>query len=354
MKRARANARYAVVMAGGFGTRFWPHSRRRSPKQFLPIRGRRSMLQETVRRLAGIVPADAVLVVAAREFASLVRTQLPELPRQNLLIDPAPRGTAACLALAAEWIAARDARAVMGVFPADHVITEAEPFRRALRRAFDLAEGSGALVTFGIAPAYAETGFGYIEPGEKLASGRPAAYRVARFHEKPDLATARSYIDKGYLWNSGMFAWRADVIRDAFARHAPHIARVVRVRGAAERARRFKRLPIEAVDRAILERAENVVVVSASFGWSDVGSWAARGPLWGTDAAANARRGPAVLIDSRDSVVYAGDRLVAALGIEDLIVVDSPDALLICRKSRAQDVRRIVETLAHGRFRHLL
>ena len=253
MKRARANARYAVVMAGGFGTRFWPHSRRRSPKQFLPIRGRRSMLQETVRRLAGSVPADAVLVVAAREFASLVRTQLPELPRRNLLMEPAPRGTAACLALAAEWIAARDADAVMGVFPADHVITETEPFRRALRRAFDLAEGSGALVTFGIAPTYAETGFGYIEPGEKLASGRPAAYRVARFHEKPDLATARSYIDRGPV--------ELRIFRIARRRHSrlvrasrAAIARVGACAARTERARRFNSALKRG--RAIPERAD--------------------------------------------------------------------------------------------------
>lgn len=354
MSRARANERYAVVMAGGLGTRFWPHSRRRSPKQFLSIRGRQSMLQETVRRLGAVVPKERLLIVAGREFAPLVRKQLPALPRRNLLVEPAARGTAACLALAAEWISARDRTAVMGVFPADHVITEPAEFRRALRRAFELADRDGALVTFGVAPTYAETGFGYVEPGVPLGRAKPAVYRVVRFHEKPDEPTARSYVGKGYLWNSGMFAWRVDVIRDAFARHAPRIARAVRAASAEERIDRYRRLPVEPVDRAILERAENIAVVRADFGWSDVGSWAAMASLWGTDAAANARRGPALLIDSRDTVVYAADRLVAVLGAEDLIVVDSPDALLVCRKSRAQDVRQVVEAIAHGKYRHLL
>jgi mannose-1-phosphate guanylyltransferase len=354
MTRARPSPRYAVIMAGGFGTRFWPQSRRRRPKQFLAIRGRASMLQETARRLRGVVRPERVLVVATAELASLVRKQLPELERSNLLVEPAPRGTAACLALAAEWIARRDPNALMSVFPADHVIDELGEFRRALRRAFELADREGLLVTFGIAPTHPETGYGYIEPGAKVGNGKPSAHRVARFHEKPDAATAAEYGAKGFLWNSGMFVWRVDAIRMAFARHAPRIASAVRPRAAGERRRLYRQLPIEPVDRAILERAPNVAVVRGGFGWSDVGSWAAMASLWGTDAAGNARRGPAVFVDSRDAIVYADKRLVAVVGTEGLIVVDTPDALLVCPKSRAQDVRRVVDALAHGRFRHLL
>ena len=354
MKRGRPSPRYAVIMAGGFGTRFWPHSRRRRPKQFLPIRGRESMLQETARRLRGAIQRERLLVVATEELAPLVREQLPDLGRANLLVEPAPRGTAPCLALAAETIAERDPTALMAVFPADHVITDGAEFRRALRRAFELAERDSLLVTFGITPAYPETGFGYIEPGPKIDRGTPPAYRVARFHEKPNAATAASYGSKGYLWNSGMFVWRVDVIRNAFALHAPRIASAVGARGEVERARRYRRLPLEPVDRAILERAPNVAVVRGSFDWSDVGSWAAMAELWGTDAAGNARRGPAVFVDSRDAVVYADKRLVAIVGVEGLIVVDTPDALLVCPKNRAQDVRGVVDALAHGRFRHLL
>ncbi len=356
----RAN-RYAVIMAGGFGTRFWPQSRRRIPKQFLAIAGRRTMLQETARRLRGIVPADHVAVVASREFASLIRAQLPALPAANLIVEPAPRGTAACLALAAEWVARRDPAGLMAVFPADHVITEEARFHRALLRAFTTAEAERCLVTFGVPPAYAETGYGYIEVGKRATGTAPRVYWAQRFHEKPDAAAARTYLAAGrYLWNSGMFVWRVDVIRDAFARHAPAIARVMG-RARAGRAGRisvpapsYRRLRAEPVDVAIMERAERVAVVEGDFGWSDVGSWAAMSELWGTDAAGNASRGTAVLVDCRDTVVYGTNRLVAVVGGDDLIVVDSPDAVLVCPKSRAQDVRRIVAALTHSRHRRLL
>jgi mannose-1-phosphate guanylyltransferase len=353
-------ARYAVVLAGGFGTRFWPHSRRRRPKQFLAILNRRTMLQETVHRLRGLVPAAHILVVASAEFAPTIRQQVPALSRAQLLIEPAARGTAPCLALAAEWIARRDPNAMMGVFPSDHAIQQVAPFRRAVRRAFAIAQDERCLVTFGIVPTAAETGYGYIELGKTLDAGVPRAHWVARFHEKPTAAKAAAYVRSGcYRWNSGMFIWRVDVIRDAFARHAPRIARAAQAAAARPRDARavepYRRLRGESVDVAILEQAKAVAVVDGKFGWSDVGSWAALPDIWGTDAAGNAVRGAGMLIDCDGTLVFAQqERLVAAVGMRDVVIVDTPDAVLVCPRSRAQDVRRVVEQLTQMKRRRWL
>jgi len=309
------------------------------------------------------VPLERTVVVAAQEHVRQIRTQLPRLPRGNLVVEPGPRGTAACLALVAEHIAGLDPRASMAVFPADHVITDGAHFRRAVARAFAVAEREGCLVTFGIAPTEPETGYGYIELGPVLDRRPPRAFWVARFHEKPDRATARRYLEGGrHLWNAGVFVWRVDVIRACFARHARAVAaaaRAVVAAGARGRAavaarRRYSRLPAVSVDVAILERADRVVVIEGRFGWSDVGSWAAIGKLWSTDAGGNASRGPVVLVDSRDTVVWGGKRLIATVGVEDLVVVDAADALLVCRKSEAQAVRKLIDRLRRSPYRHLL
>jgi len=359
MSARRAHShRYAVIMAGGAGTRFWPHSRRRRPKQFLAIDGGRTLLQETARRLRGLVPAAHVLVVAPRELAALVRRQLPALPRENLLIEPAARGTAACLVLAAARIARRDAGASMGVFAADHAIRDGARFRDCVARAFETAETTDALVTLGIPPTAPETGYGYIEVGAALRGDTPRVDWVARFVEKPDQATAQRFLASGrHLWNSGMFVWRVAVLRAALDHHAPALGRLMDGLGDPRRAaaarRAYLRSPGESIDVALMERAARVAVVTATFDWSDVGSWAAMPALWGSDTARNASRGDVLLIDCRDSVVYGATRLVAVLGADDLIVVDSPDAVLVCPRSRAQDVRRVVDALARGRRRHL-
>lgn len=354
--------RYAVIMAGGFGTRFWPRSRRDLPKQFLCLTGRQTMLQQTVSRLAGVVPVSRIFVVAGPEFARRIRLQLPQLPLRNLIIEPAPRGTAACLAVAAERIASLDPTAAMAVFPADHVITDPVGFRAAVARAFSVAERDGSLVTFGIQPTHPETGYGYIERAQLLARQRPRVYAVARFHEKPDRQTARRYLAAGrFLWNAGIFLWRVDVISALFARFAPETGTVARdlvqakrPAAAAAAKRRYHRLPPVSVDVAILERAEQLAVIEGNFGWSDVGSWAAMSDLWGTDRSGNASRGPALIVGSRDVVVYGEERLIALVGVEDLVVVDSDDAVLVCRKSEAQDVRAVVDALKRSRYRTLL
>lgn len=350
--------RYAVIMAGGVGTRFWPHSRRRRPKQFLAMDGRRTLLQETAARLLGLIPWARVVVVAPRDLAPLVRRQLPLLPRDNLIIEPAARGTAACLALAGAWIARRDPEASMAVFPADHAIRATARFRRCVERAFEIAETDDCLVTFGIPPSSPETGYGYVEAGELVRRSAPKVHWATRFVEKPNRARAQRMLDSGrYYWNSGMFVWRVAVLRDGLARHAARTARVMEQliapgRGASAARRAFCRLPIVSIDVALMERAARVALVVATFDWNDVGSWAAMPGLWGVDAAGNARRGDALLVDCRDTVVYGATRLVAVVGADDLVVVDSPDAVLVCPRSRAQEVRRIVEKLG-GRYRNL-
>jgi len=355
--------RYAVIMAGGVGTRFWPRSRRRRPKQFLAIQGRQSLLQWTFRRVRGIVPPARVLVVASREFAGQIRRQLPSLPPANVIVEPDARGTGPCLALAAARIARRHSGAIMAVFPADHVVTDLPRFRRAILTGFSVAEKAGCLVTFGIPPTGPEVGYGYVEVGDVVRRVPPRVRWVKRFHEKPELSTAKKYVKAGrYLWNSGMFAWSVDTLRRAFDAHAPRIASVMRALedapddGPGSRTWRtaYRRLPVVSIDVAVMERAQRVAVVDGDFGWSDVGSWAAAGEIWGTDEAGNARRGSTLLLDCRDTVVFGDDRLIAMLGVDDLVVVDSPGAVLVCRKSRAQEVRRIVSALTHTRHRRLL
>ncbi len=357
--RGASAHRYAVILAGGVGTRFWPHSRRNRPKQFLTVQGKRSLLEDTLHRLRGTVPLQRTLVVAAAEFRPLIRRHLPQIPAANLVVEPAARGTAACLGLAARVIEERDPNAVMAVFPSDHVIAPVQKFKQALLIAYATADASRAFVTFGIAPSGPLTGFGYIEVGGVQRRRKPRVFAVRRFVEKPDAATARRYLrSRRYLWNSGMFVWRADVLREAIATHEPPLARVLdRMAGAASRRQRaaaeraFTRLRSVSIDVAIMEKAERVAVVEGEFEWNDVGTWAAMDGLWPLDAGGNATRGEVLQIDCRDTVASADRRMIAMLGVEDLIVVDTADAILVCPKSRAQDVRDIVRELARRRDR---
>jgi mannose-1-phosphate guanylyltransferase len=330
------------------------------PKQFLSVEGRFSLLQDTVRRLRGMVPPRRIFVVAPGEFRQLIRKHLGNLPAENLLIEPCARGTAACLALAAARIGERDPEAAIAVFPADHVIRDRSAFQACVRRAFEVAERQRCLVTFGIKPTHAETGYGYIRVGKPLHRRLPRVYWASRFVEKPGVAKARTYLRRGdHYWNSGMFVWRADVLREALEVHAPEIARAVWSspgRGGERKMRtRYRALGSVSIDVAVMEKARRVAVVEGAFDWSDVGSWAAMSSLWSADGAGNARRGDVVQIDCRDTIAFAaGGRTVAMLGVENLVVVDSPDALLVCPKDRAQEVRRIVDILAARRRKSVL
>jgi mannose-1-phosphate guanylyltransferase len=335
-------------MAGGTGTRFWPRSRGRTPKQLLPVLGTRSMLQETVARVRPVVGRDRILVVTARDQAAAVRAQL-RARGDTILREPLPRNTAAAVALAALTVARRDPRAVLAVVPSDHAIGDLAAFRADLRLACDVAERLSALVTLGIEPTRPETGYGYLQVGDGLPGARGRVAWVRRFVEKPARARAEALLRAGrVLWNTGIFAWRVDVILAALRRHLPAVLGPMEAAGRSPRAlgAAYAGLPSVSIDTGVLERAERLAVVRGRFRWSDVGSWAALEPLAGSPPnGRNVIRGRALPIDSRGCVVDSPQRLVALLGVEDLVVVDSPDALLVCRKDRAQDVRRVVDEL---------
>jgi len=360
--RSRAAVpRYVVIMAGGHGTRFWPRSRRRVPKQLLSIAGRHTMLQETVRRLLPLVSWQRMLVVTNAEHADEVRRQLPHLGPDQVLVEPVGRNTLPCVVLAAEWIAARVPDALMIVVPADHVIKDAVALRRALSAACSLAARRDCLVTLGVQPTRPDPGYGYVEVGRSVDGGSAAAHWVRRFHEKPTAVVAKRYVaSRRYLWNSGMFVWKASVFRQAVERCAPEVQRALRgiwAHPAAASARRLARvyraLPSVSVDVAVMQPITarpvvdglRVAVLPAAFDWNDVGSWVAMPEVWGCDPAGNAAIGRLLALETSDSIVYSPERLIALVGVKDLIVVDSHDALLICARDRAQDVRKVTHII---------
>ena len=359
--------RYAVVMAGGQGTRFWPRSRARVPKQLLRITGRHTLLQDTVRRLVPLCSWRHILVVCSKEHAADVRRQLPRVPAEQILVEPIGRNTAPCIALAAEWIADRVGDAVMIVAPADHVIQDESMLRSTLRAAGDVATAHSCLVTIGIEPTRAETGYGYIELGQ-IISRRPESFWVHRFHEKPAARLAARYVAGGrHLWNSGIFVWKVSAFRAALQRCLPDVAKLLAgiwrsPREEVQRLRRaYRTLPSISVDVGVMQPIAamrhtpvRVAVVRARFDWNDVGSWDAMPEIWGCDAAGNATEGMLIAIDATGAVVYSPDRLVALVGVKDVIVVDSPDALLVCARERAQDVRRISAVLKQRRLARYL
>jgi mannose-1-phosphate guanylyltransferase len=347
---------YPVVMAGGSGTRFWPLSRVRRPKQFLALSSGKPLLLETLARLKGLATPSHTFVVCGPVHAALVRRLVRGLPAQNLLVEPVARNTAPAIALASWVIAARDPDAVLAVLPSDHHVADPAGFRAVLQQAAKVAR-SGDLVTVGIKPMRPETGYGYIRLGAPLG---PGAFRVQAFVEKPDPLTAQQYVSsKEYLWNGGIFVFAARAMQEAFARYLPDVARAMEAlaptigkRGFQKAlSRAFPRLPSVSVDYGVMEKARNIAVVPGDFGWSDVGSFAAISEVRPTDADGNVVVGKAtVVLDSAGCVVLGGTRTLAVLGMRDTVVVDTGDALLVIPKERSQDVRQIVEALRQRRL----
>ncbi|MCB9913782.1 MAG: mannose-1-phosphate guanylyltransferase [Planctomycetes bacterium] len=342
---------YAVVMAGGSGTRFWPASRRARPKQFLPIAGDRPMVAETCARLAGLVPLERVLVVTSGDLAGEVRAALPELPAANLLVEPVGRNTAPCVALAALEIARRDPEAVQLVLPADHVIEPAEAFRASLRAAAAEARRAGRLVTLGVRPTFPATGYGYIEVGDVLARhGAHEAHDVLRFVEKPDEARAREFLAAGtFLWNAGVFVYTTAAVLAALREHAPDILAPLEAAGRATGLEEvYPALRAAPFDVAVMEPSRARSVLPIDYAWNDVGAWTSLPEVLPLDADGNCVAGGGALVaeGARDNVVFAGPgELVALVDVEGLVVVRAGDAMLVCPKDRAQDVRRVVERL---------
>jgi mannose-1-phosphate guanylyltransferase len=346
-------ARHVVILAGGSGTRLWPRSRERSPKHLLTLHGRRSLLQTTFDRVRRLT--ENVYVVTERSQVEGIRGQLPSLRDDHYIIEPARRGTASALGLAALVIASRDPDATMLSVHADHYLGHDEDkYLATLETEARLAESRRCLATVGLRPPYASTAFGYIRLGERAGGDSGAdAYTVRAFVEKPDLQTAERYIAEGdYLWHLGLFSWPVDVLFTEIAEHAPlldeGLRRVERARlaGRGEEAdTAYRRLPTEAIDYAVLERTKNLLVVRATFEWHDLGSWADLHDILEQDEAGNFVEGDHVLIDSKNCMIHAPTKLVAAVGLEDMVVIETADALLICPKARSQDVKLIVERL---------
>jgi mannose-1-phosphate guanylyltransferase len=348
---------HAVIMAGGSGTRFWPKSRRDRPKQLLRLFGDTSMLQQTVARIAPLVPPDRVLVITGQDQAAAVRGQLPELPPENVIGEPAPRDTAPCVGLAASIVATRDPDGTMIVLSADHRIEPAETFRTAVRAAVDEVDRDPrTFVTFGVRPTRPETGYGYIEQAEKL--GEPlgvGVFRVARFQEKPDSATARSFLEAGnYVWNAGIFVWRARAVLDALREYQPEITeRLARItadwdsgRRLDPLAREFPKMPRIPIDKAVMERYPNVRVLEVRYDWSDVGDWRSLADLLPKDDRGNVVQGPAHLVDSDATVVIADDGApIVTLGVEGLVIVQSGGVTFVARREKLDALRGLVEGL---------
>lgn len=344
----------AVIMAGGKGERFWPKSRIRCPKQFLSLTGDgETMLQKTFARLRGIVEPARIFIVTNGEYMPLVQEQLPEIPAENLLAEPAPRNTAPCIALAAAVIQKRFGDATMIVLPADHLVRHEEICADVLLRAASAAEETDSLATIGITPTYPETGYGYIAFSRAKDMPR-GVYQVDSFKEKPDIETARSYVNSGnYLWNSGMFVWKTDVFLDAVKQYLPAAYAVTEELQAAcdtpdfdtVLKKRFPDMPSISVDFGILEKAERICTIPGSFGWDDVGSWPALRRVAKTDTNGNYRDGDILTIGTKNCVFTGREKLIAAVGLENIIVVDTADALLVCDIDAAQNIKKITEML---------
>ncbi len=352
---------YAVIMAGGGGTRLWPVSRKDRPKQLLPLLGEETLFQSTVARLTDLFPSERILVVTVSQQADEIRRQVPSIPEANYLIEPAPRGTASVVGLAATVLRKRDPDALMAILPSDHFIRNRDLFHYVLREAFDVAR-KNYLVTLGITPVAASTAYGYIQQGEPLEHFKYPVYHVRRFTEKPDEKTAQEFVrSRVHSWNSGMFIWRADAILGEIGKQMPGLHAALEKIAAAWGTKaqdevlrsEWPGLKLETIDYGVMERAERVVVLPAGgLGWNDVGSWQTLFDVLFPDMDGNvSTMAQHLALETHNTLVYGNDseRLVVTIGLDDTVIVDAGDVLLVCKSDQAQKVRDVVEHLRKHR-----
>ena len=350
---------HAVIIAGGSGTRFWPKSRENLPKQLLNISGQETLIQNTVGRISSIISAENIWVITNEQHAFETCYQLKKMgfPPSQLLTEPIARNTAAAIGYSAKILSQRNPDAIMAVFPADHVITTIEPFLKLLKQAETIAN-ENHLVTLGIKPTSPETGYGYIKQGKAIEEN---SFKVDRFIEKPDKLTAEKYLKEGsYYWNSGIFVWKVSTLLNEISLYLPKLheqleeltSNTAPIKGKypyqklSEFGKKiFHSLESVSIDHGLMEKSTNVAVLPAEIGWNDVGTWTSLAEISKNDSHGNVINGNVVSVENSDSIIQAENRLVAALGLKNIIVVDTPDALLVCAKERAQDIKKIVEKI---------
>ena len=354
---------HAVIIAGGSGTRFWPKSRENLPKQLLSIVGQETMIQNTVSRISSIIPAENIWVITNEQHAFETCYQLKKMgfPPSQLLTEPIARNTAAAIGYSTKILSQKNPDAIMAVFPADHVITTIEPFLKLLKQAETIAN-ENHLVTLGIKPTSPETGYGYIKQGKAIEEN---SFKVDRFIEKPDKLTAEKYLKEGsYYWNSGIFVWKVSTLLNEISLYLPKLheqleeltSNTAPIKGKypyqklSESGKKiFHSLESVSIDHGVMEKSTNVAVLPAEIEWNDVGTWTSLAEISKNDSHGNVINGNVVSVENSDSIIQAENRLVAALGLKGIIVVDTPDALLVCPKERAQDVKKIVEQIKSER-----
>ncbi|GAB4422851.1 MAG: mannose-1-phosphate guanylyltransferase [Anaerolineae bacterium] len=352
---------FALILSGGVGTRLWPQSRKALPKQLLPLISERTMVQNTVDRILPIIAPENIFFATNKEYGDIIAAQLPEVPPQNIVTEPSAKNTAPCIGLSALHMRRLDPTEVMASLHADHFIANEEGFRQALLAAEEVAR-QGYLVTLGITPDKPETGYGYIHRGGLLGNfNGHDVYEVGQFLEKPNLETAQRFVTAGtYYWNSGIFIWQLSTLMDAFSRHTPQlfgqlsqIEQAIAAGSAIEP--HWDGINPISIDVGILERAAKVAVIPVDFGWNDVGSWTATHEVAPKDELGNVVKGAhSLVIDSRNSYVQSSDRLVALVGLDDVVVVDTGDAVLVCARDKAQNVKDVVSWLQENNREDLL
>ncbi|MCX5849747.1 MAG: mannose-1-phosphate guanylyltransferase [Deltaproteobacteria bacterium] len=357
---------YAVIMAGGRGTRFWPRSREKKPKHLLDIISEKTIIQETIDRIKPLINLSNILVVTGKKHSRALIKQLPEIPSRNIIIEPEGKNTAACIGLAALHIQKIVSDDTMVVLPSDHAIADSRKFIAVIDAAAKVAAQEDGLVTIGIKPSSIQTGFGYIERSEYFQHiADEEVFRVKSIREKPDFQQAQAFIQNGnFYWNSGMFIWKASTILKEIARLLPDLyAGLIKINEAldspdeaAVMPRVYRKLKSISIDYGVMEKADNVFMLQGDFGWSDVGSWDA---LWEISAKDNKDNvltggGSAIFEDTEGSLVYSPKKLVALIGVKDLIIVETKDALLICKKGCSQDVKKVVEILEKKQLKKYL
>ncbi|WJH27530.1 sugar phosphate nucleotidyltransferase [Paenibacillus sp. CC-CFT742] len=344
-----------VIMAGGKGERFWPKSRTNLPKQFLNISGNKSMIQQSIARLEKLTDMSRIFIVTNELYAELIKAQIPTLPSKNIIIEPIGRNTAPCIGLASVIIEDRFPDSTMIVIPSDHIIENEEGFVNILKTATEVAQDNGSLVTLGIQPTYPETGYGYIESSNQvMLINELPVNKVNKFVEKPDLATAQSYLEAGnFYWNSGIFVWKVETIRSYIQELMPEMHDILETmktvldsENCEEIIRsEFLKMPDQSIDYGIMEKVSNIYVIPCVFGWDDVGSWTALERINELDENGNVIRGNILNLDTKRCIIESNGKLIATLGIEDLIIVDTEDVTLICTKEKAQEVKLLLKEL---------